>query len=105
NGKVDRRRLPEPEAASRSGYEAPRDEVEAALAEVWAEVLQAERAGVHDNFFELGGDSITGMRVTSRARQAVEVPLSIGMTFTSPTVAELAEQVESSAIDAILAAR
>jgi amino acid adenylation domain-containing protein len=105
NGKVDRRRLPEPEQAARGQYEAPGTPIEESLVEIWQEVLRLERVGVHDNFFELGGDSITGMRVISRVRQAFEVPLSIGMIFSAPTVAELAEQVESSAIDAILAAR
>jgi len=106
NGKVDRKRLPEPDApTSRTGYEAPGSPIEETLADIWQEVLRVERVGIHDNFFDLGGDSITGMRVISRARQAFEVPLSIGMIFSAPTVAELAERVESSAIDAILAAR
>jgi acyl-coenzyme A synthetase/AMP-(fatty) acid ligase/acyl carrier protein len=105
SGKVDRRALPEPEIEERGGYEAPRDEVEEVLAEVWREVLGVERVGVHDNFFELGGDSISSMRVMARVRDAFELSMSIGVIFASPTVAQLAEQVESSAIDRILATR
>jgi acyl carrier protein len=108
SGKVDRKRLPEGlevGPGSRPEYEPPGTPVEEILAGIWREVLQVERVGVHDNFFDLGGDSISGMRVISRVRQAFEVPISIGVIFTRPTVAELAEQVESIAIDAILAAR
>jgi acyl carrier protein len=104
SGKVDRKALPEPEWET-AEYEPPRDETEAALAAIWAEVLKVERVGVHDSFFDLGGDSITSMRVVSRVRQAFEVPIPAEVIFAAPTVAELGEQVESSAIDAILAAR
>jgi acyl carrier protein len=108
SGKVDRRRLPEPPdtgPGSNAEYEPPGTPVEEILAGIWQEVLRVERVGIQDNFFDLGGDSITGMRVISRVRQAFEVPISIAVIFTGPTVAQLAEQVESSAIDAILAAR
>jgi acyl carrier protein len=107
NGKVDRKALPDPEAGQEpgDGYEAPRNEVEEVLGEIWGEVLRVERVGVRDNFFELGGDSISGMRVISRVRQAFEVDVPIRALFTAPTIAELAEQVEASAIDAILATR
>src|SRR2546430_5960450 len=90
SGKLDRRRLPEPEWEERGAYEAPRDEVESALAEVWGEVLRAERVGVHDNFFELGGDSILSIRVASRVRQLLGVEVPLRAIFASPTVAELA---------------
>jgi amino acid adenylation domain-containing protein len=106
NGKVDRGALPEPRwEAERSEYVAPRTELEEELAAIWGEVLRVERVGVHDNFFDLGGDSITSIRVISRVRQAFEAPIPVGAIFVAPTVAELAEQVESSAIEAILAAR
>jgi amino acid adenylation domain-containing protein/non-ribosomal peptide synthase protein (TIGR01720 family) len=81
NGKVDRRALPALgfAAATDTGYIAPRTEVETALAEIWADVLGAERVGVEDNFFELGGDSILSIQVVSRARQA-------GLWFTTKDI-------------------
>ncbi|MGH3799015.1 MAG: amino acid adenylation domain-containing protein, partial [Pseudonocardiaceae bacterium] len=92
NGKLDRRALPAPtwDASSSAGYVAPRTEAEAAVAEVWAEVLGVERVGVADNFFELGGDSILSIRVASRLRAAFGVDLSPRAVFTHATVAELA---------------
>jgi amino acid adenylation domain-containing protein len=106
SGKVDQRALPTPDwQEERAAYEAPRDDTELALAEIWAEVLGLDQLGVHDNFFELGGDSISSIRVLSRIRQAFEAEIPVRTLFLAPTIAQLAEHVESIAIDAILAAR
>ncbi|MCF4994542.1 amino acid adenylation domain-containing protein [Pseudomonas syringae] len=70
NGKLDRKALPQPEAAPQQTFVAPQDAVQVALAEIWQDVLGLERVGLEDNFFELGGDSIISIQVVSRARQA-----------------------------------
>ena len=96
NGKVDRKALPAPDAASVGGvkeYVAPRTPVEEALAAIWAEVLRAERVGIHDNFFELGGHSLLAIRVMSRVQEVFGVRLALRMLFESPTVADLALRI------------
>ncbi|WP_307840621.1 AMP-binding protein [Streptomyces sp. G44] len=70
NGKVDRAALPAPDFAARVSGRAPRTRTEAALCEVFAEVLGLERVGAEDSFFELGGDSISSMQLASRARRS-----------------------------------
>ncbi|MEV0691703.1 non-ribosomal peptide synthase/polyketide synthase [Streptomyces sp. NPDC050388] len=91
NGKVDRRRLPEPDpaVAADAAYRAPRTEAERVLAGVWAELLGVERVGVDDNFFMLGGDSIVSIQVVSRARTA-GLALTPRDLFRHPTLAALA---------------
>ncbi|MFF4734697.1 amino acid adenylation domain-containing protein [Streptomyces sp. NPDC001262] len=72
NGKVDRRRLPDPALAAAgadTAYEPPRGPVETVLAEVWQQVLGRERVGANDNYFALGGDSIRSIRLLARARE------------------------------------
>src|SRR4030066_1235848 len=61
NGKVDRKALPELDGNINTGteYEAPRNEIEEKLAEVWQKVLDIEKVGINDDFFELGGHSLT----------------------------------------------
>ncbi|MBU3162817.1 amino acid adenylation domain-containing protein, partial [Clostridium estertheticum] len=70
NGKVDREALPEPQGKINTGteYEAPRNEVEKQLVEIWQDVLDIDEIGINDDFFSLGGDSIKSIQVISRAK-------------------------------------
>ncbi|OQS20503.1 hypothetical protein B0T44_09450, partial [Nocardia donostiensis] len=88
-GKLDRKALPEPELAPRE-FRAPVTEVEAIIAEVFAEVLGVEQIGVDDSFFALGGDSILSIQLVSRAkaRGVVFTPRDV---FERRSVASLAE--------------
>jgi amino acid adenylation domain-containing protein len=89
NGKVDRRALPNPVAASTAPFVAPATPVEERLAAIWAEVLQVERVGIHDDFFELGGHSLAANRVLSRVCSAFQVKLPLRALLETPTVAGL----------------
>ncbi len=53
NGKVDRKRLPLPDAdqQTQSLYRAPKGEIETRLAAIFADLLGVERIGADDNFF------------------------------------------------------
>ena len=95
SGKVDRRALPAPgRPESEVEFVAPRNAVERALADVWAEVLGVERVGAHDNFFELGGHSLLATQIISRVRDTFQVDLPLRRLFESPTLAGLAGVVE-----------
>jgi acyl carrier protein len=48
------------------GFELPSAGTEAALAEIWSEILGIERIGAHDTFAELGGSSLQALRVIQR---------------------------------------
>ncbi|HEV2999274.1 MAG TPA: phosphopantetheine-binding protein, partial [Solirubrobacteraceae bacterium] len=95
HGKLDRSALPEPDAGALAagGYVAPRDPMEGALADLWAQVLNVERAGVHDDFFALGGHSLLAIQLVARVRQRFGVPLSLHVLFESPTIAGLAAEI------------
>ncbi|MCH7345980.1 amino acid adenylation domain-containing protein, partial [Pelomonas sp. CA6] len=77
------------EAFAQRPYEAPRGEVEQALAGLWAELLQLERVGRQDHFFELGGHSLLAVQLIERLR-AQGLRASIRQLFAQPTVAGLA---------------
>jgi amino acid adenylation domain-containing protein len=97
NGKVDRRRLPQPELSLEqiSGAQsAIRSPIEEMILQVWKELLQLSSLGVHDNFFALGGHSLLAIRVMARLQAMFQNMLSVQMLFEAPTVAELAQQVE-----------
>ncbi len=71
-------------------YVAPTTPTEAALAEVWQELLGVAPVGIHDSFFDLGGHSLMASQLVARlsARFGAEVPLVA--LFEAPTVAALA---------------
>jgi acyl carrier protein len=97
NGKVDHHALPAPESASSTAdepYTAPRTPIEETLAEIWAQVLDVERVGVHDDFFALGGHSLLATQVVSRMRLAFQIEIPLRSLFENLTVAELARFVE-----------
>jgi acyl transferase domain-containing protein len=79
----------------RTGYAAPGNEVEEAIAKIWQKLLGVEQAGIHDNFFELGGHSLLATQVMSKVRETFNVELSLRTMFEAPTVAGLAEKVSA----------
>jgi NAD(P)-dependent dehydrogenase (short-subunit alcohol dehydrogenase family)/acyl carrier protein len=74
-------------------YVAPRDEVEETIAAAWRDLFGIDRIGVHDDFFELGGDSLTGIRILGRVREAFQIDLHAAALFEHRTVAALAARV------------
>ncbi|PWB29424.1 hypothetical protein DCO48_22205, partial [Pseudomonas sp. SDI] len=93
NGKLDRKALPEPQFDA-AAYVAPRDERQAWLADIWAQVLQVEQVGISDNFFELGGDSILSLQVISRVRNhpTLQMDLKLRDLMRYQTIEALFEQ-------------
>ncbi|MBW4493171.1 MAG: amino acid adenylation domain-containing protein [Oscillatoria princeps RMCB-10] len=99
NGKVDRRALPAPDLRPEldGSFVAPRTAIEEKLACIWAEVLNLELVGINDNFFELGGHSLKATQLMSQLRAAFKIELPLRQLFESPTVAELAATIASTA--------
>ncbi|MEM8932313.1 MAG: amino acid adenylation domain-containing protein, partial [Acidobacteriota bacterium] len=93
NGKVDRKALPAPELGESTEHVAPRDATEAALAEIWADVLGIDAPSVTADFFELGGHSLLATRVAARVRERLGRELPIRSIFDQPTIAELAPRL------------
>jgi amino acid adenylation domain-containing protein len=93
NGKVDRRRLPEPEdrrAVSRAPFLAPRGRIEDAIAAAWRDVLRLEQVGIDDNFFDLGGHSLLLVQVQAKLRSALDREIAIVEMFQYPTIRTMA---------------
>jgi amino acid adenylation domain-containing protein len=95
NGKLDKRRLPAPDADTRANSdEIFLSPVEEALAKLWSEVLRLSRICRQDNFFEIGGHSLAAMQLVAKVRQLFGVELNIRNVFEEPTVPGLAALIE-----------
>ncbi|MGL6342662.1 MAG: non-ribosomal peptide synthetase, partial [Waterburya sp.] len=102
NGKCDRNSLPIPDFdLTTTRYIAPRNSQEAKISEIWQQVLNLKQVGIDDNFFELGGHSLLATQVVSKIRKSLSVELPLRCLFEYPTVAQLAQQVESSVVTQI----
>jgi amino acid adenylation domain-containing protein len=103
SGKVDRRALAaagEAAPVQATAFVAARTPAEKILAEIWRDVLDLERIGVHDDFFALGGSSTHSLEVAVRAKTA-GLPLRPESVFLFGTIAELAAEYGQAAEDAI----
>jgi acyl-CoA synthetase (AMP-forming)/AMP-acid ligase II len=76
-------------------FVAPRTPVEQVLAELWAEILEVERVGIHDDFFALGGDSLLVCCLTARVDELMHVEIEASHFFEAPTVAGMALHLET----------
>ncbi|MBA4143016.1 MAG: SDR family NAD(P)-dependent oxidoreductase [Nitrosospira sp.] len=96
---AEERRYPRP--ALQTMFISPDSELEKSIAEIWQSLLGMDAIGTDDNLFELGGDSLLGIQLLSRVRAAFGVDMHPADFFRSPTIAGLAELVETKLLDEI----
>jgi acyl carrier protein len=99
SGKVNRRALPEPDAARSldSDFVAPRTETEELLAkQIFGSVLGLEQVGVQDSFFDLGGNSLQATQVVSRIRETFNADVNLRTLYAASSVESLARLIQES---------
>ncbi len=70
-------------------YEAPEDELQQTIVNIWQDTLKLDKIGVKDNFFDLGGHSLLIVRVHQLLKQQVDKPISLTDLYRFPTIASL----------------
>lgn len=88
SGKTDTKKLPKPFKirGNENFYEAPVNEVEMLLTEMWQEILGVTSIGIHDNFFELGGNSFKGTTFIYRLQEVTGKLISLSKLYKNPTI-------------------
>ena len=91
NRKIDRKALPLPEKIrpDLDNFVIPKTKMEQEIAQIWQEVLQVEKIGIHDNFFDLGGHSLLMVKVHSKLREKFSRDVSLVEMFRHPTISAL----------------
>jgi amino acid adenylation domain-containing protein len=95
NGKVDKRRLPEPGFSPMRVTTPPETETERRLVTLWSGLLKVPCDDVTASFFELGGHSLLVTRLISAVNQAFAVSLKIADVFSHSTIRALAGLIDT----------
>ena len=93
SGTVDRHALPAPEPVRphlETHYQPPGSPMEAAIAQIWSDLLGLDPIGIHDPFRDLGGDSMSAADVALRLGQRLGIDITPEALLERPTIAELA---------------
>ncbi len=90
SGKIDRTRLPEPDAIDgATGFVAPRTLVETVVTDMYATLLGVEQVSIEASFFDLGGNSLQAMRLVTKLRDELAVDADVTAIFIAPTPSQL----------------
>lgn len=99
NGKVNRKFLPEPilnDLSSVVNYVKARTKTEEAVIDVWQDILQVDRIGIHNNFFDLGGHSLKAIQIVNKINRKLECALTLKNLFDFPDVERLSYLITNS---------
>ncbi|KAI1624220.1 L-aminoadipate-semialdehyde dehydrogenase [Exophiala viscosa] len=104
NGKIDRPKLPFPDAtmliASRrrkSSMLQNLTESELVMAKIWAELVPGlipKTIKPTESFFEIGGDSMSSQRLAYQVRKTLGVNLAINKIYNRPTLKDMAAYID-----------
>eukprot|EP00127_Corallochytrium_limacisporum_P005893 Clim_evm38s214 gene=Clim_evmTU38s214 len=105
NGKIDRAKLPFPEAAmaalasqSQAGPSEDMTPMQRKIHEVWVNVLKRP-VRLTDNFFDIGGHSILATQLTFQLRTILRSEMPLNLLYSFPTIEGLAAEIEKSSND------
>ncbi|MEH2296109.1 phosphopantetheine-binding protein [Nostoc sp.] len=94
NGKVDYKALPKQvQVQLEETFVAPQSELEQMITNIWQQVLQVQKVGIHHNFFDIGGHSLLMVQVHTKLREALNRDISMVELFECPTISILAKHL------------
>ena len=95
NGKLDRKRLPDPLVRKSHLTETPQNEIEEKLHAIWLNIIKASSLSTTDNFFDLGGNSIKIIQIISEIQKKLNVEVNIKEFTKERTIRNLANLIMS----------
>ena len=99
NGKIDRKRLPMPNAESNNKTVVlPRNEFDEKLIELLKEILNIENISIEDSFFDLGGDSLAAINLCTKIYSEFNVQIYVKDIMKNPIIEKLSDFIASKSI-------
>jgi amino acid adenylation domain-containing protein/thioester reductase-like protein len=105
NGKIDRAKLPEPQAVAHDEGERELDGFERAVRAIWADTLSVpvDSIGASSHFFQLGGHSLLATLACNRVSSTLSTPVKLKVLFEHPVFSAFCTHARSGApLDATL---
>eukprot|EP00833_Pecoramyces_ruminatium_P017369 jgi/Orpsp1_1/1191401/evm.model.d7180000085497.1 len=98
NGKLDRRKLPEPKLNDLlvENYVAPETDTEKVLCRIYSEIfnIKEENIGRMTDYYELGGNSLNAIKILSKIQQNLKIKINIKDILKKPFIHELAKYID-----------
>ena len=96
NGKLDRAALSQAggERLALTSYVQPNTGIAMCLAEIWKDVLNVSRVGLHDDFFELGGNSLLAIKLVEKIKLSAGIGIELGYFFQYSTISEFLQNLD-----------
>jgi len=98
NGKLDRDSLPSFDIRSTetTEYEAPINDMEQQIAQIWSQLLKTENVGRNNHFFKLGGNSLLAVKLVHQINLETKKVINLNDVFEVPVLKDLAQRISSS---------
>jgi acyl-CoA synthetase (AMP-forming)/AMP-acid ligase II len=98
HGKIDRKRLPDPDAARHAAavttVEEPGTTTEVLIAEMMIGILGVPRIGLAENFFDIGAQSLIIVRAHAKLKERLDRDFPLIALYQHPTVKALAAHLD-----------
>ncbi len=98
NGKIDKKKLPNPleNIYKKREFEDAKSETEKLLVKECGELLGIDNISINDNFFEIGGNSLNAMILSTRLLNELNIKIPLSSIFEKPVIKELAKVIDNS---------
>ncbi|WP_344779229.1 phosphopantetheine-binding protein, partial [Aquimarina mytili] len=96
SGKIDKKKLPQPEIKIENEYVASVSTTEKLLENIWSDTLNLKitSIGTNRSFFELGGHSLKAIVLINKIAKEFNVSFPLEKIFENPTIKQQAEFID-----------
>lgn len=102
SGKINRKDLPLPQSMNgreELNFEAPKDNLEQKIADIWKDVLEINQVSIHSNIFDLGGHSLLLVKIQGQLQDILSIEISVLDLFKYPTISSLSNYLKQEGIE------